>query len=196
MSAARDSLRATTEPSWRLADGDLALRAWRSADVRWLVAACQDAAIARFTRVPSPYSEADATGFLMAQEAERAAGRELHLAIVRAGGDELLGSIGLAALDWTNLSGEIGYWTAAQARGRGVMRRAVRLLSIWAFGSLGLARLEILVSPENRGSRRVAEAAGFTHEGRLRSYRDLKGRRRDYDVFSLLPDDPAPDGVS
>ena len=191
MSAARDFLLATADPGWRLADGELWLRAWRSADVPQLVTACQDPGIARWTRVPTPYSETDATAFLLAQGAELAAGRELHLAVVRAGGDELLGSIGLAALDWANLTAEIGYWAAAPARRRAVTRRAVRLLSGWAFDALGLARLEILVSPENHASRRVAEAAGFTHEGRLRSYRDLKGRRRDYDVFSLLPDDRA-----
>jgi len=192
VSAARDFLLATADPGWRLGDGELWLRAWRSADVPQLVTACQDAAIARWTRVPTPYSETDASAFLLAQGAELAAGRELHLAVVRAGGEGLLGSIGLAALDWGNLTAEIGYWAAAPARGRAVTRRAVRLLSAWAFEALGLARLEILVSPDNHASRRVAEAAGFTHEGRLRSYRDLKGRRRDYDVFSLLPDDPPP----
>ena len=192
MSTARDALHATTDRGWRLAEGELWLRAWRSTDVPQLVTACQDPAIARFTRVPAPYAETDAMAFLLAQGGELVAGRELHLAVVRAGGDELLGSIGLSALDWANLTAEIGYWAAAPARGRAVTRRAVRLLSRWAFEALGLARLEILVSPENHGSRRVAESAGFTHEGRLRSYRDLKGRRRDYDMFSLLPDDPAP----
>jgi len=192
VSAARDSLLATTDPSWQLADRELWLRAWRSADLPQLVAACQDPAIARWTRVPTPYSETDASAFLLAQGAELAAGRELHLAVVRAGEDELLGSIGLAALDWGNLTAEIGYWAAAPARGHGITRRAVSLLSAWAFDALGLARLEILVSPDNRSSRRVAEAAGFTREGRLRSYRDLKGKRRDYDIFSLLPGDPAP----
>ena len=195
MSTARESLLATADPSWRLTDGDeLWLRSWRAADVPRLVAACQDPAIARFTRVPAPYSESDASGFLLAQSAELAAGSELHLAVVRAGEGELLGSIGLSALDWANLTAEVGYWAAAPARGRAVTRRAVGLLSGWAFEALGLARLEILVSPENHASRRVAETAGFTHEGRLRSYRDLKGMRRDYDILSLLPGDPGAGG--
>ena len=127
--SARDALRHTSDPAWRLDDGDLRVRAWRAADVPTLVAACQDPAISRWTRVPSPYSERDACAWLAAQAGELEAGREIHLAVVRPGTGELLGSVGLAALDWRNLSGEIGYWTAAAARGRGVTRRAVRLLS-------------------------------------------------------------------
>jgi RimJ/RimL family protein N-acetyltransferase len=39
---------------------------------------------------------------------------------------------------------------------------------------------------ENDASQRVAERAGFTREGVLRSYREQKGRRYDHAVFSLL----------
>ena len=33
--------------------------------------------------------------------------------------------------------GEIGYWVAAEARGRGIATRAVRLLADWARDELG-----------------------------------------------------------
>jgi RimJ/RimL family protein N-acetyltransferase len=65
----------------------------------------------------------------------------------------------------------------------------VRLLSRWALGPLGLARVEIRVDVENAASQQVAEAAGFTREGVLRSRAESKGRRWDEVMFSLLPAD-------
>jgi RimJ/RimL family protein N-acetyltransferase len=60
-------------------------------------------------------------------------------------------------------------------------------LSVWLLGSLGLARVEIRTHPDNAASQRVAEKAGFTHEGVLRSYEEFKGERIDLVMFSRLP---------
>jgi RimJ/RimL family protein N-acetyltransferase len=83
-------------------------------------------------------------------------------------------------------TGEIGYWTAPWARGRGVMTRAVRLLATWSFAEFELRRIELIVAVENAGSNRVAEKAGFTNEGVLRQYRENKGIWRDHYMWSLL----------
>jgi RimJ/RimL family protein N-acetyltransferase len=61
--------------------------------------------------------------------------------------------------------GEIGYWVAAEARGRGVATRAVRLLADWGRAELGLTRIDVLPHRDNAASRRVAEKAGFTETG-------------------------------
>ncbi|GAB1510001.1 GNAT family N-acetyltransferase [Actinophytocola sp. KF-1] len=55
---------------------------------------------------------------------------------------------------------EIGYWTAAHARGRDVASRAVRALATWARGE-GASTLEIRHQVGNEASCRVAEKAGF-----------------------------------
>ncbi len=83
--------------------------------------------------------------------------------------------------------GEVGYWLAAPARGRGVATRAVRLLCAWAFEELSLARIQLHTLPGNVASERLAERAGFTREGLLRSFAEMKGRRVDINMFSLLP---------
>jgi RimJ/RimL family protein N-acetyltransferase len=77
----------------------------------------------------------------------------------------------------------------ADARGRGVASRAVALLARFAFDQLGAARVQLLTESDNVASQRVAEKAGFTREGTLRSFLDFKGRRRDAVMFSLLPGD-------
>lgn len=148
-----------------------------------MAAACQDPEIPRFTEVPSPYSEDDARDFIAKVSSGELA--ELAFAIVDAGDGELLGSVGLR-LPQPGV-GEIGYWVAAPARGRGVAARAVRLLAAWAFDELGYVRIQIHTDPANTASQRVAESAGFTREGVLRSYGVVKGERIDIVMFSLLP---------
>jgi len=83
---------------------------------------------------------------------------------------------------------EIGYWTRADARGRGVATRTVRLLAEWVLGDLGGERLELQADTRNVASIRVAEKAGFTKEGVIRSARTnaRDGRRVDHALFSLL----------
>jgi RimJ/RimL family protein N-acetyltransferase len=69
--------------------------------------------------------------------------------------------------------------------------RAVRVLSAWAFAQLGLARLELTPFAGNGPSERVAERAGYTREGVLRSSHRSKIGLVDVVMYSLLRDDPA-----
>jgi RimJ/RimL family protein N-acetyltransferase len=150
-----------------LRDGDLVLRPKRLEDVDAITAACQDPEIPRWTLVPSPYTRADAEAFLVRSAEEEAAGASANLLAVDAHDGTLLGSFSVMGLDREPGYGEIGYWVAAEARGRGVATRAVRLLSEWAVRELGLTRLELLAHKDNAPSRRVAEKAGFRDTGKL-----------------------------
>ena len=176
-------------PSPPLREDSLVLRPWRDTDTAALVDACQDPEIARWTAVPSPYGERDAFAYLARAEADRLAGRELGLAIADESTGELLGSCGLARFDWHDRKAEIGYWIAARARRRSVGSSATRVLARWGLEQLGLERVELLVNPANEASQRLAERAGFTREGLLRSYRRRKGEREDLIMFSLLRGD-------
>jgi len=73
--------------------------------------------------------------------------------------------------------------------------RAVRLLSEYAFGELGLDRLQIDADPELHASMRVAIRAGFRREGVLRGAALVDGERRDVVVYGMRSDDPRPDSV-
>jgi RimJ/RimL family protein N-acetyltransferase len=174
-------------PDPPLDDGTVALRPVSITDIPDLVTACQDPDIARWTTVPSPYSEADAEAWLAGQEAGMASGHALALAIVSSAGGELLGAIEVGQRG--DGVGEIGYWVAPWARGRGVASAALRLLSGWAIGHLGLERLQLKADVRNEASQAVALRAGYLREGVLRSYVELKGERRDMVMFSLLPGD-------
>jgi RimJ/RimL family protein N-acetyltransferase len=177
-----------------LSDGRITLRLPADADVDAVVEACRDPEIPRWTQVPDDYRESHAREWLEMQARRREAGSGLHLVIVDAGDGSLLGAIAFAGIDWDDLRGSIGYWVTREARGRGVATRAVTLLATWGFEELGFGRIEIKTEPGNAISQRVAQRAGFTREGLLRSHAVIKGRRRDMVVFSLLPGDVSDQG--
>lgn len=65
---------------------------------------------------------------------------------------------------------EVGYWTAAAARGRGVAARAVEALSRWALSTqdvVPLDRLELRHAEDNRASCQVAAKCGYVLHGLL-----------------------------
>ena len=113
----------------------------------------------------------------------------MELAITGARSDELLGSITLSSVERVHGRAMVSFWIAPEARGQGVAAEALWLLAGWAFGSLGLARLELFIEPDNIASRRAAERCGFVREGLLRSRWVSKGRRRDSVVYGLLADE-------
>jgi RimJ/RimL family protein N-acetyltransferase len=166
---------ALTAPT--LTDGEITVRGLRETDIPAIVAACRDPAIPRWTRVPSPYTREDAAQFLASAVTEAAAGEGIALAIAD-GDDRLIGTVGLMELDGDG-SGEIGYWTAAEARGRGWTTRAVVLLRDWAREALGLTTIEILAHRDNRPSQLVAERAGFADTGETRTIRRMPPGRQD-----------------
>jgi RimJ/RimL family protein N-acetyltransferase len=183
-----------------LVDGELRLRLLAEADLPALVEAVQDPEIPRWTRIPAPYGEREAVEWYAAQRDGRDRGAMLNLVIVDARDDRLLGSIGMVDVNWEESRCELGYWMAAAERGRGIMSRAIWLLSRWAFEQLEMERVSICADVDNVASRRAAERAGFTYEGVLRSWIEIKGERRDMASYSLLrgelpaeQGDPPPD---
>jgi ribosomal-protein-alanine N-acetyltransferase len=178
-------------PDPELTDGTIRIRPWREADLPAAFAATQDELIPRFTYVPVRQSEAALRDFFDSQEPAREAGEALAMIIADAGTGELLGSIGLLRFEWEHRRGEIGYWLARDARGRGAATRAVNLVAPWALRELDLARLALMTDLDNRASQRVAERAGFTREGILRAYEERKGERHDVVAYSLVPSDLA-----
>lgn len=104
--------------------------------------------------------------------------------------DRMLGTISLSDIDTRHSSAEIGYRVAPWARGRGVGTAALRSVTDWAFGTLGLTRLQLMHGLENQASCRVAEKGGFALEGTLRSsYRYGDGKLHDEHLHARLASD-------
>ena len=151
-------------PDPPLTDGVITLREHRQSDVDALVAICQDPSIPRWTRVPQPYTRADAEGWVAGVELEVAAGTAMNWLAVDED-DNVVASVAVQDIREDEGTGEIGYWVAAHARGRGIATRAVRLATDWALGELGLKTLEIMTHEDNTASQGVARAAGYVETG-------------------------------
>lgn len=171
-------------------DGKITLRPWTDADVPAVTSACQDPETQRWTGVPAGYEEEYARQYLGGREESRRLGQTLDMAIADANDLAMLGSVGLVAFDAVNRRGEVGYWVAPEGRGRGLATAAVRLISAAAFEQLDLIRLDLIAAVGNGPSQRVAEKAGFTREGVMRSYLSNKqGSRDDAVMFGLVRGD-------
>src|SRR4051794_29219140 len=113
-----------------------------------------------------------------------------HASWVLVDGSDLLGSVALFHLGQREEEAEIGYWVAPAHRGRGLAVRAADAACRWGFTDLGLHRIQLFHAVENAASARVAEKAGFTHEGRLRqSHRYGDGLRHDELLWARLASD-------
>lgn len=105
--------------------------------------------------------------------------------------DHVVGSITVTPRSgYEKCRAELGYVLAFEHWGKGVMTRAVKMVSSMIFKEwTHLERLEAFVGVDNIGSQRVLEKAGFVKEGVLRKNVILKGKCRDTAVFSLLSSD-------
>jgi RimJ/RimL family protein N-acetyltransferase len=144
----------------------LLLRPWAEHDADAIVEAHRDPVMRQWLRNRIT-NTADAHQMIRARQADAAAGIGYGFAVLQVEPgqpDDLVGSVSLRGLHAAAVAGEIGYWVAAAARGRGVAPRAVEAVTTWAFGlprKPPLERLELLHSVGNLASCRVAEKTGF-----------------------------------
>jgi RimJ/RimL family protein N-acetyltransferase len=173
-----------------LTDGVVVLRMPDQDDVDRITVLCQDAEVQRWTVVPIPYRREDAESFLARIVVPGlAAGTSFTWGVRDAATDRLDGMIGLTMEPAS--SAEIGYWLGPEARGRGLMSRAVALVLDHAFsaGGLGLERVSWCAVSGNTASRVVAERAGFLVEGLVRGYAVQRGVRHDAWLGTVLASD-------
>ena len=182
-----NSLPRLTEP---LTDETVVLRDYAERDIPEILIAHQDdPRMHLLTGDDRPPTGAELGRAAEREAADRAIGERATLTIVEPGADTCRGQIRVHPVDWDQSRAEIGIWVAPQIRGRGVGRRALRLVGGWLLGPCGLARLELFAEPDNAPMLRAAERAGFVREGVLREYLRKRGNGVDVVIMSLIPDD-------
>ncbi|WP_144121982.1 GNAT family N-acetyltransferase [Catellatospora sichuanensis] len=172
--------------------GTVRLRPWRIRDADQLRAACDDPVTAHFmAAMPAPYTMEHARWWITEGSPENWQTGGASWAVVDPVTDEVLGGAGLSHLLEDRRQAEVGYWVAPWARRRGVATAAARAITDWAFGTLGMIRMELFTVPDNAASQRVALAAGFTREGVRRGASTRRdGSHGDYVAFVRLAGDP------
>ncbi|MEU1281486.1 GNAT family N-acetyltransferase [Streptomyces sp. NPDC005805] len=145
----------------------LVLRPWRMEDVAALVEVSRDQALRRWAS-SGVDNDSDGTRWVQAQQQGWAAGDRFGFAVLETQPDsvraQLVGNVVLKKVTFGKPAAEVGYWTAAHARGRGVAARALEALTNWAFDAFeadGLERLELLHQVDNLASCRVAQKSRY-----------------------------------
>ncbi|WP_409294119.1 GNAT family N-acetyltransferase [Peribacillus sp. SCS-26] len=103
--------------------------------------------------------------------------------------EQMAGTAGFHHFDWTHRTTSMGYWLGQEFQGKGIMTRVAGALTQYAFGELGLNRVEIRAAYGNRKSRAIPERLGFMEEGRIRQAEWLYDHYVDHAVYGMLAED-------
>ncbi len=131
----------------------------------------------------------DTIKYLAVKEKEFEANKKIEYGIYV--GSKYIGNIGIFGLNWTDRSGEIGYWIDSDYQGKGYMTEAVQILEKYFFEERELNRIVIRCSEYNGSSNQVAKKCEYTFEGRLRqaSYSSFLNAYYDTMLYSKLLED-------
>lgn len=171
-----------------LLEGDgVRLRPLRESDVPRIVEASSDDRTQHWLgRMPEPYDEADAREWLEQCQENAATGHGVQWAVVDPDDDDrILAAVGYFGLV-PEIECEIGYWAHPDARGRGVMTRAMGTVMRHAFEDLGVRRVSAGAAVENAASRRVIEANGLRQFGIERLGTTVRTGRADIAWYDVL----------
>ena len=142
--------------------------------------------------VPFPYSVEDSIHFIMESKKALKEGTALNLAIVPQDLGELIGVVGLMGLEPKYRKASVGYWLSKRHWGKGYVPEALNALSDYAFGPLGLHRLEAQIFEPNIRSKRALEKAHYRYEGLMRDRYVRDGQTFNALMFSRLSTDLLP----
>ena len=134
------------------------------------------------------YSREEAREWLAKIEADWRDGSTYNFAIFSKNGETFHGGCGLDRVD-EHPTANLGYWIKTSSAGRGIAAEASVGLARFGIERIGLQRLEIIMSTNNPGSKRIAEKVGATFEGTLRNRLQLHGNLHDAYVYSIVPED-------
>jgi RimJ/RimL family protein N-acetyltransferase len=151
-----------------LRDGNLLLRPLVPDDAHELWIAGQSEDIGHYTSIEWPFTIEAARKLIADASIAWAEASAARFAVIDEGDIArplFAGTASLLHIYPERLDAEIGYWTGREARGRGLARRSVGLLSQWAFDTLKLRRLHLGVDFDNEASHAVARVNGFSEAG-------------------------------
>lgn len=99
---------------------------------------------------------------------------------------KVVGGIGIKIDQHRDYIGEVGYFVDEDYWGRGIATEAVKSVEKIGFEELGLKKLKILMMPENKASKRVAEKNGYEKEGLLKKEIELDEEYKDAYLFGKV----------
>jgi ribosomal-protein-alanine N-acetyltransferase len=122
--------------------------------------------------------------------ARASAPEDRSLLVWRAADDRLVGVVNVSQIHYGPLcSAYLGYYVFAPYARAGLMREALALTVGYAFGPLGLHRLEANVQPGNEASLALVRSVGFRREGFSPRYLKIRGAWCDHERWAITVED-------
>ena len=158
--------------------------AWPNGDQERFIAFADDYEVWRnlSDSFPHPFTRKNAEEWVSLQSGVRPA---VDFAVCDGSGP--IGGIGMRTrTNELRHSAALGYWLGRPFWGRGIISSAVKAMTAYGFGTLGLVRIDARVYRGNDASCRVLEKAGYRREGLLRKAIIKGGEPTDYYQYAIL----------
>jgi [ribosomal protein S5]-alanine N-acetyltransferase len=165
----------------------ITIRPWSVKDAGQLAAIANNKHISDNLRdgFPNPYTINDANNWLNMIIPINEPPRFFAIII----NNQLAGSIGLVTKeDIYRKNIEIGYFLSEEYWGRGIMTKAIKLATSYAFTKFDIIRVYAEPFADNPGSRKVLEKAGFKCEAVFKKNVIKNGIIKDSCIYSVLKD--------
>src|SRR3984885_1034829 len=180
-------------PDWRtglpvLTGAQTVLRELRAADAASLFALLTAAEVARFIS-PPPTSVDGFERFIAWTLRQRSIGSYVCFAVTVAGSDTAVGIFQVRQLDPGFGTAEWGFALGAAFWGTGVFQDGATLVLDFAFGTLGVHRLEARAAVQNGRGNGALVKMGAVPEGVLRKSFHRHGQFLDQVLYALLDED-------
>lgn len=171
-------------PELPLQVDDLVLSQWdRAYDVPLVQQASRDPFIAQMCSIPIDCDVEAARGWIYGRTTER---NYCSLVIFDAQLERRVGEVALHG-QADEVTANLYYWLLPSARGRGLARRACRLLCDWALTQTPLAAVSAFASQRNIASVRVLQQLGFQRAGQIPDFAGYPDRRDTFGYCLFRP---------
>lgn len=159
------------------------LRPYKKGDEASIVKHANNRTIARNTLLmPYPYTSKDAKDWIRKNLTKYNKKNSENFVFAIEINGEVCGAVGLSHIKKEHKA-EIGFWLGKKYWGQGIMTKAVRSMTQYAFRQLKLRRIYAHVFLFNNPSKRVLEKAGYKLEGILE--KEAKKKNKYIDCYLM-----------
>ena len=171
----------------KISFGDYCIRSYEYPDEEALVKYANNYNISKLLRdqFPFPYTKSDAESWLV-----HACSQYPETNFALANHKELIGAIGINLQEDVNrFSAEIGYWLGEPFWNKGVITKALKLFTEFAFNNFDLNRIFANVFEGNIASEKVLLKAGYQKEAILSKAVFKGGKFLDQYIYVILKEE-------
>ena len=164
---------------------EFTLRHYQQSDEKSLHKNINDKEIFRFTtRIPYPYMLEDAKDWIQNCQKMYRAKKKTEYVLVIDIDDEVAGSVSFHNI--AENKAEIGYWLGKKFRGKGIMAKAVKVMTEIGFEKFGLEKIYANVFVDNIPSQNVLKKNKYKKEGIIKNYHIKDGKVKDAVLYAKV----------